>query len=253
MRIRGGKNIAWIFLVGGWLLSMPVQRVKAFEPVPDLWYVETVTLDEAGLPPNFHVYSGESSPEQLAEGVWLSTNNPNTSLQAMIYLINRSDEPVFVLSLEHRERLIMETPDEFYEARVRGAHEVASYLVRPGSGEMFALNWEALKDLDHGLKEVNPPTFEARPAGVTPPEEQHSELLMVYGEQVVLLPFTISYAINENFKIEEYLGPAGVAEPTMLAAADRELGDQGTIIVVLAGLGAAALIAWRVWRGQRRD
>jgi LPXTG-motif cell wall-anchored protein len=189
----------------------------------------------------------------MTEGVWLSTNNPDTSLQAMIYLINRSDEPVFVLALEHRERLIMETPDEAYEARVRGAHEAASYLVRPGSGEMFALSWEALKDLDHGLKEVNPPTFEARPEGVTPPEEQHSELLMVYGEQVVLLPFTISYAINENFMIEEYLGPAGVAEPTVPAAADRGLGDQGTIILVLAGLGAAVLIAWWMWRRQRRN
>lgn len=248
MRVRWLKSLASIVFPGLWILSLSTRAAQAFEPDPDFWYIETVTLDEASLPPDFHVFNGEGTVEQLSEGVWLSTNRPETSLLAMIYLINRSDEAVYILSLEYRDRLIMETPDAAYEARLRGAHEVASYLVRPNSGETFALTWEALKDLDDSLKDLNPPTFNPQPSDLTPPEAQHSELLMVYGEQVVLLPFTISYAINANYEIEEYLGPAGVPEPTGAPEEKKGFDNPGTFVGVVGGIGLAALITWLVWR-----
>lgn len=225
----------------------------ACEPFPDNWYVETVTLDTSNLPSDFHVYTSESSPEQLAEGVWLSTNNLNTSLRAMIYLINRSETPIYVLSLQYRDRLVMETPDENYAARLRMAHEVASYLVRPGSGEMFALEWAALMDLDHSLIDLNQATFDAPPADITPPPAQQSELLMVYGERVVLLPFTISYAVNQNFRSNDCSpGASGAPDPTLVPVDDRGFGTGMTTVLVLAGIGLIAVIAWLLWRWRSK-
>lgn len=246
------KTMICILLPCGLLAGMPVQPVTAYEPVPDNWFIETVTLDDAGLPSDFHIYTSETSPEQLSEGVWLTTNNLNTSRRAMITLINRSKAPVYVLSLEYCDRLVMATPDENYAARLKMAHEVASYLVRPGSGEMVALVWEALMDLDHALLDVNQATFNAPPADITPPEAQHSELLMVYGEQVVLIPFTITYTVNQNFKADEYVSPSGAPEPT--AAPENKSGlkaGQKTALIA-SGVGWAALIAWLVWRWRKR-
>jgi hypothetical protein len=253
------KGLSSLAIRFTWLLAFGYaawharQAVLAFEPDPNVWFVETVSFEPADLPPDFHIYTGESSPEQLAEGVWLSTNTPDTSLQAMITLINRSEEPVYILSLEYMDRLIMATPDEAFGARLRAAHEVASYLVRPNSGEVFALTWEAMVDLDDALKDVNLPVFEAPPAGLTPPEPQHSELLMVYGEQVILLPFTVSYAINENFSMEGSPGPAGVAEPTEAPAEPRGIAAIDPFVLLVIGIGSVILIAWAIlqWRWRR--
>lgn len=248
-----GKSIGSLMFFCGLLVGLPVKPVIACEPTPDNWYVEMVTLDASGLAPDFHVYRYDgSNPEQLSEGVWLTTNDPSSSRRAIIYLINRSQEAVYVLSLVYRDRLIMETPDENYEARVRMAHEVASYLVRPDTGEVLALVWEAMMDLDHSLVEVNRPTFDHPPADIVPPDPQHSELLLVYGERVVVLPFTISYSVNQDFDIGDcFYGPAGVPEHTATPDRNDVFTDREKAVLILSGAGLAALIAWLVWRWRR--
>jgi hypothetical protein len=252
-RVSLVKPLGTFLLLGMLLAGAAVRPTKAYEPEADFWYVETVTLDTSGLPAEFHVYTGiNSSPEQFSEGVWLSTNSPDVSPRAMIYLINRSKTPVYVMSLEHRDRLVMETPDANFEARVKMAHEAASYLVRPGSGEIFTLNWEALRDLDASLTELNPPTFETPPADLTAPAPQHSELLLVYGEQVVLIPFTISYSVNPNFKIDEYVGPAGVPDPTTVPESKGVLNTGQKAVLVSAGVVLAAMIVWLVYRWRSK-
>jgi len=246
------KATGYCLFLCGLLAGLSAQPVMAYEPDPNFWYVETVTLDASGLPPDFHVYTAESNAGQLGEGVWLTTNNPASSLQATIYFINNSETPIYVLSLEYRDRLVMATPDESYAARVRTAHEVASYLIPPTLGLVDGLVWEELKDLDHSLIGLNPPSFNPLPAEVVPPPVQHSELLMVYGEQVVLLPFTISYTVNQNFKIEEYLGPAGVPDPTMVPESNDVLNTGQKAALVSSGVILVAAIAWLVWRWRSK-
>ncbi|OGO68911.1 MAG: hypothetical protein A2Z49_05530 [Chloroflexi bacterium RBG_19FT_COMBO_56_12] len=232
------------------LLGVPAQQVMACEPFPDNWYIETVTLDTSGLPADFHIYSDvDSSPEQLSEGVWLTTNNPASSRRAMIYLINRSKTPVYIMSLEYRDRLVMATPDANFAARVKMAHEAASFLVRPNSGEVFTLEWEALMDVDHSLIDPNLPRFEYPPADTAPPAAQHSDLLMVYGDQVILLPFTISYSVNKDFNIDDCGGsPMSAPQPTFVQAADNEPGAGKVIVLVSGGIILIIGSAWLVWR-----
>ena len=108
-----------MLLLGGLASGLPSHTATADESPPDYWYIETVTLDAAGLPSDFHVFSGNASPEQVGEGVWLTTSNPAKSPRAAIYLINHSPQPIYVMSLEYRDRLVMSTPDQSYDARVR--------------------------------------------------------------------------------------------------------------------------------------
>jgi hypothetical protein len=156
------------------------------------------------------------------------------------------------MSLEYRDRLVMATPDENYAARLRMAHEAASYLVRPDSGEVVALEWEALMDMDHSLIDSNPARFEAPPADSSPPAAQHSELLMVYGDQVILLPFTISYSLNKEFNIDDCGGsPMSAPQPTVTQAAGNEPGIGKGIFLVSGGILLMIGIVWLLWRSRR--
>lgn len=248
------KSLCHFLLWCELLATLPAQEVMACEPVPDFWYVETVTLDTSGLPDDFHIYSDVGgSPEQLAEEVWLRTNNPTSSRRAMIYLVNRSKTPVYIMSLVHRDRLVMATPDENYAARLRMAHEAASYLVRSDAGEIIALEWNQLKDLDASLSDPNPRTFETPPADSTPPVAQYSELLMVYGDQVILLPFTISYSLNKEFNIDDCGGsPMSAPQPTFVQTVDNEPGTGKVIVLVSGGIILIIGSAWLVWRWHSR-
>lgn len=256
MNNRGSLILRFCFLIlllagfGG----MPARSALACEPFPDNWFVETVTLDAEELPAGFYTYDNVgNSPEQLAGGVWLTGNNPQASRRAMIYLINRSDVPLYVLSSEYLDRLVMETPDANYEPRLRMAHEVASYTVRPNSGEVVALEWEALLDLDPTLSDPNQPEYGPPPAGTIPPPAQHSELLMVVGDQVVLLPFTISYSLIQDFRANDCsLGPAGAPDPTIAPVNVGEIKDGKALGLGLAGISLLAVFFWLLWRWRSR-
>jgi hypothetical protein len=91
----------------------------------------------------------------------------------------------------------MATPDPLWKSRVAGAQEVASYLV--AADKPRYLNMEALVDLDHALVDRNVLTMDLPPENLSVPEPQTSELLLVYGEQVLLVPFSVSYALNTQF------------------------------------------------------
>jgi hypothetical protein len=244
---------AGIFLILCMLLAgLGTPPAMAYAAAPDYWFVETVRLDSSELPSDFHVFNGEANPEQVGEGIWLTTNNPAESSRAAIYLINHSNLPIYVMSLEYRDRLVMATPDENYEARVRVAHEAASYLVRPDSGEVFELNWEALMDLDASLTDLNQATAQPPPADITPPAALQSELLLVYGDQVVLLPFSIHYSVNQNFEGDE-VSPTSAAEITAVPLDEGVPGAGAKVLLVTAGTGLSVLIGWLVWRWRKRQ
>jgi hypothetical protein len=51
---------------------------------------------------------------------------------------------------------------------------------------------------------------------------------MVYGDQVILLPFTISYSVNKDFNIDDCGGsPMSAPQPTFVQAADNEPSRKG--------------------------
>jgi len=80
---------------------------------------------------------------------------------------------------------------------VNGAHEVASYLVAPDKPAYLSM--EALADLDPNLADQNVLTFDPPPIDVSIPAAKSSELLLVYGGQMIEVPFMLAYTLNTGF------------------------------------------------------
>jgi hypothetical protein len=199
-------------------IGLPLPSARACEPHPDYWFREAIEFAKVSLPEGITVYQpGMELPEPPPQGVWLSAADPAQTLRASIEIVNQTAEPLYLLSLRYREVLVMATPDPLYEQRVNLAHEVASYLVVAGTRQSLSLPIEALLDLDAGLQDpnvrsINPPD----PAALLPPA-QHSELLLVFKGQVIVVPFSITYRLNENF--DNGRCDEGQADVTATAAA----------------------------------
>jgi hypothetical protein len=58
---------------------------------------------------------------------------------------------------------------------------------------------KALTDLDPHLVDQNVLTFDPPPGGLTIPGAQASELLLVLDQQVIEVPFSITYTLNTEF------------------------------------------------------
>ena len=162
-------------------LPISVHTARAFEPVKDYWYIETLTVGEVDLP----------------KGVEALTSNPSSEPRSPLILKNQTEILLYVMSLRYKDVLVMATPDPAWVARVNGAQEAASYLAAPN--RMAFLSIEALTDLDPNLKDRNILSSDPPPEDVTIPAAQNSELLLVYGKQVIEVPFKLAYTLNTNF------------------------------------------------------
>jgi hypothetical protein len=234
---------------------LPAQEAWACEPHPDYWFAETVTLDAAGLPPGFYLYAAQSgSAENLPEGVWLFANNTANAARSTIYIVNRTPTPLYIMSLQYRDRLVMETPDPDWKTRLSMAHEVASYLVRPDLGEALLLDLAALRDLDASLSDPNVSSYNPPASDALLPDPQRSELLLVWGEQVVVAPFTITYQINQHYNnggCQEWWDSQNTTEAARYAAtqAAQSAELQRKLILIATGfVMGAVVIVWRSWR-----
>jgi hypothetical protein len=181
---------------------LTVQRALAAEPRTDFWYIETLKLGEVELP----------------AGVEIAAPDPFVEPRAYLLLKNQNATPVYVMSLSYKDVLVMTTPDPNWKGRVNGAHEAASYLVAPN--HPVTLNMQALTDLDKNLEDRNVLSSDPPPEDAPIPATQSSELLLVYGEQVIEVPFTLSYSLNTDFdngtEVSEHLimGVQATGEPT---------------------------------------
>lgn len=211
----------------------------------DYWFTETLTEGRAELP----------------VGVVVRTSDPAAQLRATLILENQTETLLFVMSLNYKDVLVMATPDPNWKARVNGAHEVASYLVAPDRPAY--LNMEALTDLDKNLVDRNVLTIDPPPSDVPIPGAQSSELLLVYGEQVIEVPFTITYTLNTKFDngTEAYLNrmtnvqapDSASATATQQAVAFTErVVRNNTLVIGLAGVAALLGVGWLTWRGLFR-
>lgn len=219
------------------------QPVSAVEPSFDYWFVETITLGEVDLP----------------KGIAMYAVNPDSEPRANLVLENRTETPLYVLSLSYQDVLVMETPDPNWKDRIRLAHEVASYLVSPT--RPVYLDVESLVDLDPNLVDQNVLRYAPPPADLAVLAPQSSYLLLVYTEQVLIAPFLISYEINANYdnasRSYQFLAESTQATESAKATATQQAeivaAQSARNITLFIGVGAAAvlfLIIWILWRGS---
>lgn len=220
-------------------------RARASEPIKDYWFIETLMAGAVRLP----------------EGVEILPSNSSSQPRGSIVLKNQTETLLFVMSLRYKDVLVMATPDPGWKGWVNGAHEAASYLVTPD--RPADLNIEALADLDPNLLDCNVLSSDPPPPDVSIPAAQSSELLLVYGEQVLEVPFMLSYTINTNFNngLAAQLNwmpnvqAADNASATATQPADTSAAQvlRNSIMVVgLVGLAGLLIAGWLVWRGFNR-
>ena len=227
-----------LFLVMGAML-FGVRSVRASEPGQDYWFIETLTVSDVELP----------------AGVVIRTSDPESQPRGSLALENQTKTLLYVLSLGYKDVLVMKTPDPNYKNRVNGAHEVASYLAAPD--RPANLGMEALTDLDRDLEDRNVLNIDPPPVNLPIPAAQSSELLLVYGDQVLIIPFTVSYALNTNFDNGSEADQTRIAntQATNIATATQEAGTSGASgmknnVITIGLVGATILIiaGWWIWR-----
>jgi hypothetical protein len=185
--------------------GQPVQSSEC-ESVPDYWFSEGIVVEEVPLPAGIQVSALESLHEP----------------RAALIIHNETGENLFVLSLRYRAQLTGDaTRDPAYDARLRYAHEVASYLVPAEGVRLLTLDMSALADLDPDLQDRNR-LDETRPEDgqVEIPATGYSALLLVHGMDVYQVPFGMTYHLNPDF--------SPIACPDQIAQADASPGEVQT-------------------------
>lgn len=232
-----------LLLIGG--MQSGVRPAQTFEPGMDYWFIETLSVGRVELP----------------VGVVVRTSDPAAQPRATLTLENQTQPLLFVMSLNYKDVLVMATPDPNWKARVNGAHEVASYLVTPDRPAY--LNIEALTDLDKNLVDRNVLTIDPPPSDVPIPGAQSSELLLVYDEQVIEVPFTITYTFNPKFdngteadlnrmtNVQATNNASATATQQAVAFTERVVRNN-KLIIGLAGVAALVGVGWLTWRGLSR-
>jgi hypothetical protein len=205
----------------------------------DYWYIETLYLGGVELP----------------AGVEIIASDPLVEPRAYFILKNQNATRLYVMSLNYKDVLVMTTPDPNWKRRVNSAHEAASYLAAPD--RPVTLNIEALTDLDKSLVDRNVLSSDPPPEDAPVPATQSSELLLVYREQVIEVPFTLSYSLNTQFES----GKAGTEQPMNVQSngdagatqAPAELARREiSLLIGLAGATFLAVSGWLVWKGLSR-
>jgi hypothetical protein len=215
---------------------LSVHRAKATEPKMDYWFIETLMPAAVRLP----------------AGVEIRASNPSSQLRADFVIENKTQTPLYVMSLGYKDVLVMTTPDPNWKARVNGAHEAASFIAVPG--RQANLDMPALTDLDKNLVDRNvlsgDPPLENTPV----PAAQSSELLLVYGEQVIEVPFMLTYSPNTHFgnglpaSTTLSVQAAETATPTQLVESAAERATREYFLAVgLIGVTILAVSTWLVW------
>jgi len=224
--------------------SLATGPARAYEPEKDYWFVESFSVSWVDLP----------------GGVSVSASGPATDPRSWLVVKNQTDNLLYIMSLNYKDVLVMPTPDADWKTRVNLAHEAAAYLVLPE--RPAALTIEALIDLDAHLVDQNVLTFEPPPEGTAIPAAQESELLMVYDQQVIEVPFTLTYTLNTSFDNDSVAIPTGksnvqVTDPSQTRATQaviRETARSRDNTIVLSLAAAVLLLAggWVTWRAIHR-
>jgi hypothetical protein len=240
LRMRIGLTLVLVLIMGAWFPGL--RPALAFEPIMDYWFIEKFTVEDAALP----------------QGVTIHISDAAAQPRASLILENQTETPLFVMSLNYKDVLVMVTPDPNWKARVNGAHEVASYLVAPD--RPASLNIEALTDLDRSLADRNVLTYDPPSANVIIPTAQSSELLLVYAGQVFEVPFKLEYALKTNFDngsqvYLQWLSNVQATDNASATATQRAVASAARMVrnnILIVGLGGVAVLfvaGWLAWKG----
>jgi hypothetical protein len=230
-----------LFLMGLGGMFFGARLVWASDPGMDDGYIVTITLDDVELP----------------EGISIHPCPPDVEAQGCLKLENSTETILYIMSLNYKDILVMQTPDPNWKSRVGMAHEVASYLVSPS--RPLYLNMDALTDLDRNLVDKSELAFDPPPENVTIPNAQSSELLLVYDGQVIEVPFTVSYELYKDFyngseafttSTENALVTeiAGVIATPYTVASEAQEERSAVILIGLVGLSALFVVGWLAWK-----
>ncbi len=242
LRVLIGLISTFLLVVGA--LPIRATATSASQTIQDYWFIETIVVGEGMLP----------------KGVEILTYNPSSEPRRSLILKNQTETLLFVMSLGYKDVLVMATPDPGWIARVNGAQEAASYLVAPN--RPASLSIEALTDLDPNLTDRNILAYDPPPENTTIPAAQSSELLLVYGKQVIVVSFSITYALNTGFDNGSEAFQAKNANQqgtdqastiaTQVASSKTARFRNNTIVLSLAVMAILLAGGWVAWRLLRR-
>jgi len=183
-------RLAFIVFILGTQFSLRHQS-ETCEPRPDYWFAERYDFGPVNLPQSVKLVQ---SPPNVAQGYF--------------QIRNQSEFPIYVLPIDARPALISteapsisgdglsdeQSPEEIFF--LDQAPELATFVI--DAGESLQLDNANFPILIPYIEERNILDF-ARPAFFYVALTQRGEFLMVNDDQMISVPFTISYAINENF------------------------------------------------------
>lgn len=170
------KISAFLFLI--YFMFISVELAQACEPYPEYWYLETITLAETTLP----------------ENISIQITDPNTSPQASIWIKNENEEPIFILPVDVFEQMTsVHSQEQIKNAQNRAFKSLAAH------NNLLQLVMSDLQSLDATLVDVNPLDMN-RPeeSKLQVPAPARSKLVLLYRDQIVTVPFKITYTINPH-------------------------------------------------------
>jgi hypothetical protein len=226
-------------------LAAPAPLLACTALPPELWFTPALAIDDRQLPPGVAVQPSNSAEGGIMIEIYNSTATP---LYVLIPLASQTG------SLEEIPASLLDGASPLYKIVSSQA------FVWTGTCPTCDPTWTPFSAYapDHivitppGLADLNI-RADDRPADATPPAPQTSQLLMVYGENLIAAPATLTYALN----------PAYVADTQRKSAKDCEnfmrygaLGPvAGPIISALPlvfGLGLVGALAFYVIRRLKR-
>jgi len=187
------KRSALIVFLFAILLSN-VQNAWACEPQPAYWFAERYEFGPVNLPKSIEL-----------------VNSPKAAAQGYFEITNHSDKLLYILPMDALPSLVAtakpsisgdvlseeQTSEEII--LVDRAPELATFVIN--AGESLQLDKKNFPTLVPYIEERNILEF-SRPHFVYLPITQRGEFLLVLDDQLITVPFMISYAINENFRPE---------------------------------------------------
>lgn len=123
------------------------------------------------------------------------------------------------------------------------------WITMEGSGDAIRLNI-SYNRIDSGMGYVTDleplnQTGDHRPDMVTPPEPQSTELSLVYGTQLITVPVTVSYRINETYDPTSVARSARACDmlPLLLPIGGIVIG--GMLVLAIIGIGFGIVLLQR--------
>lgn len=234
-------------------------------PVPDSWFVETITVDEHMLPQGVQLQVASPQPPDQPNTILTLQNSSTTPLYLLTrqWPPNAAIAPVLVTLPEGMMPTFKAVAQRTYEwtQNPQNVDPEMIWLERPDlplaisiwQNKVGSLRGDIIIDL-----EPRNPSFEVRPTAISAPPAQTVDIPLVYGDRLLHLPLTITYALNPSYDARTVPRgnpcdnlPTAPAPPTTENTAGQGASTNISrgLLVILGVVGIAAIVAYA---GRRR-